>query len=94
MVSITVPQHPFNITINFQLFLLAVVISILIILPVLSLTSLQAWIIFALLVVLIYIALLTLSPISNLNAPFSVTPTPPHLGLDGISVNNYVSGMM
>jgi hypothetical protein len=92
MVSLTVPQHPFNITINFQIIILSLVIAFLIILPVMGLSSLQSWIIYLLLTVLIYVVISTLSPLSPLNGPFAVRPLPPHLGLDGVSLNSLNAG--
>jgi hypothetical protein len=69
-------------------------ISAIIIYPVLGLSSVQSILAMVILFILLYVILQSMSNNNLQNElPSTLYPSMPHLGLDGISLNNYVSGL-
>jgi hypothetical protein len=79
---------------NYTSILISLIISAVIVFPILGFRTATAFISFILLYFLIYIIIVSISSenISN-ELPSTLYPSEPHLGLDGISLNNYVAGM-
>lgn len=88
---ITIP----NIIIKHNTFyyILALIISIILIIPIIGFKNYLSIILIITLSILIYIILIN---INNQNIydslPSTVIPQPPHLGLDGISLDNLIAG--
>lgn len=79
---------------NFKAFFIAIIISGIMVFPVLGFTSATAFISFILLYFLIYIIIVSISTDNLANElPSTLYPSQPHLGLDGVSLNNYIAGM-
>jgi len=79
---------------NFKAFFISIIISGIIVFPVLGFTSATAFISFILLYFLIYIIIVSISSDNLANElPSTLYPSEPHLGLDGVSLNNYIAGM-
>lgn len=70
------------------------IISFIIIFPILGYRTLPAIISFVILFLILYIIMtsITNENLSN-ELPSAIYPSMPHIGLDGISLNNYVAGM-
>ena len=79
---------------NYTAIIISLIISAVVVFPVLGFTDATAIISFILLYFLIYIIVVSISSenLSN-ELPSTLYPSEPHLGLDGISLNNYVAGM-
>jgi hypothetical protein len=79
---------------NLPKIVVSLLISAIIIYPVLGLSSVQSILAMVVLFILLYVILQSMSN-SNLEneLPSTLYPSMPHLGLDGISLNNYVSGL-
>ena len=79
---------------NLPKIIASLLISAIIIYPVLGLSSVQSILAMIILFVLLYVILQSMSN-NNLEneLPSTLYPTMPHLGLDGINLNNYVSGL-
>jgi hypothetical protein len=79
---------------NLPKIIVCLLISAIIIYPVLGLSSVQSILAMVILFILLYVILQSMSN-SNLQneLPSTLYPSMPHLGLDGISLNNYVSGL-
>lgn len=74
--------------------IICLIISAVIIYPVMGFNTVQSILSFLLLFFIIYVISISMSNenLSN-ELPSTLYPTPPHTGLDGISLNNYVAGM-
>lgn len=73
---------------------ICLIISAVIIYPVMGFNTVQGYLSFLLLFFIIYVISISMTNenLSN-ELPSTLYPTPPHTGLDGISLNNYVAGM-
>lgn len=74
--------------------IICLIISAVIIYPVMGFNTVQSILSFLLLFFIIYVISISMTNenLSN-ELPSTLYPTPPHTGLDGISLNNYVAGM-
>jgi len=92
MATFSIPNS-FNFP-NLPKIIVCLLISAIIIYPVLGLSSIQSILAMIILFTLLYVILQSMSN-SNLQneLPSTLYPSMPHLGLDGISLNNYVSGL-
>jgi predicted neutral ceramidase superfamily lipid hydrolase len=90
--SINIPNK-INISPLIKIFI-CLILSVIIIYPILGITSLQALLSILILFLIIYVIL---NSISNENLsnelPSTLYPSMPHTGLDGISLNSYVAGL-
>lgn len=90
--SISIPNN-INISPLIKIFI-CLILSVIIIYPILGITSLQALLSILILFLIIYVIL---NSISNENLsnelPSTLYPSMPHTGLDGISLNSYVAGL-
>ncbi len=69
-------------------------LSLLIIYPILGLGSIPSTMAMIIMFILFYIILSSMSNNNIQNElPSTIYPAMPHLGLDGVSMNNYVAGM-
>ena len=90
--SITIPNSIY--IPNFSLIVASLLLSLLIIYPILGLGSVESTLSIVVLFILFYIIFSSMSNSNYQNElPSTIYPSMPHLGLDGVSVNNYVSGM-
>ena len=79
---------------NLPKIIACLLISAIIIYPVLGLSSVQSILAMFILFILLYVILQSMSNNNLQNElPSTLYPSMPHLGLDGISLNNYVSGL-
>lgn len=90
--TITYPNS-FNFP-NLRNTVIALIASFAIIYPILGLNSIVSYLSLALLFVMFFVILKSISSenLSN-ELPSTLYPSPPHTGLDGISLNSYVAGM-
>lgn len=73
--------------------IISAIISAIIVIPVLGYKDATAIISFIILYFIIYIIIISLSSENLANEiPTTLYPSEPHLGLDGISLNNYIAG--
>ena len=86
-------QSPSLPLLNYTPIIISIIISAIIVIPVLGYTDATAIISFIILYFIIYIMIISLSSenLSN-ELPSTLYPSEPHLGLDGISLNNYIAG--
>ena len=79
---------------NFKMIVISLLLSALIIYPVLGFSKLESYLAFFILFLIIYVIILSMSNenLSN-ELPTTLYPISPHLGLDGISLNNAMAGM-
>lgn len=90
--SITIPNS-INIP-NLSLIVASLLLSVLIIYPILGLGNVQSSLSLVVLFILFYVIFSSMSNNNYQNElPSTIYPSMPHLGLDGVSINNYVSGM-
>ncbi len=90
--SITIPNSIY--IPNFSLIIASLLLSLLIIYPILGLGSVESTLSIVVLFILFYIIFSSMSNSNYQNElPSTIYPSMPHLGLDGVSINNYVSGM-
>ena len=74
-------------------FLVCVALSCLIVLPALKKINFVSIFSIIILTAIFFVLLTTMgSSVLSVSLPFSTYPNPPHLGLDGISPNNYLAG--
>jgi len=74
--------------------LICLFLSFIIICPSLGLTSIPGVLSFLLLSAIIYVIITSISQENRANElPSTLYPASPHLGLDGISLNSYVTGL-
>jgi len=79
---------------NLPKILISALLSALIIYPILGLSSIPSYLCLIILFILFYIIISSMSNNNLQNElPSTLYPSLPHLGLDGISLNNYVSGI-
>jgi len=79
---------------NLHKIVICLLISAIIIYPVLGLSSVQSILAMVVLFILFFVILQSMSNNNLQNElPSTLYPSMPHLGLDGISLNNYVSGL-
>ena len=77
---------------NLWSIIISLILALIIIVPILGLTPNGIFgIIILFMIFFIIISSITTENLSN-ELPSYLYPSPPHLGLDGISINNYVSG--
>ena len=90
--TVTVPN-----SINFPrlpVIIVSFLLSFIIIYPIIGKISVASFVLFVVLFVLFYVILNSMSNNNQQNElPNTLYPSLPHLGLDGISLNNYVSGL-
>jgi hypothetical protein len=92
MATLSIPNS-FNFP-NLPKIIVCLLISAIIIYPVLGLSSIQSILAMVILFTLLYVILQSMSNNNLQNElPSTLYPSMPHLGLDGISLNNYVSGL-
>ena len=74
--------------------IVCLILSGIIIYPILGFVSVEAILSFIVLFFILYVIALSMSNenLSN-ELPSTLYPSPPHTGLDGISLNNYIAGM-
>ncbi len=90
--SIEIPKNPFIGKI--PIYLISFIISLLIVYTTIGFKNIIMSIIcLLLLMVLFYILISSFSLNNGLSTDSTTYPVPPHLGLDGISMNNLVSGL-
>ncbi len=90
--SIEIPRNPFIGKI--PTYLISIIISLVIVYTTVGFKNIMISIICLLiLVILFYIILSSFSLQNGLSTDSTTYPVPPHLGLDGISMNNLVSGL-
>ncbi len=90
--SIEIPRNPF--TGKIPIYLISFVISALIVFTTIGFKNIVMSIICILiLMVLFYILMSSFTLQNGLSTDSTTYPVPPHLGLDGISINNLVSGL-
>lgn len=79
---------------HFYKLLLSLILAIIIIYPILGIFSLHAVLSIILLFLIIYVLIMSITSenLSN-ELPSTLYPSPPHTGLDGISLNSYVAGL-
>ena len=79
---------------NLPKIIVCLLISAIVIYPVLGLSSVQSILAMVILFILLYVILQSMSNNNLQNElPSTIYPSMPHSGLDGISLNNYVSGL-
>jgi hypothetical protein len=71
--------------------LIAFIISVIIVFPILNIFTPEGIVSIIILFLIIYIIILSLSGSDPYELP--IYPTMPHIGLDGISLDNYMAGM-
>ena len=90
--SIEIPRNPFSGKI--PIYLISFIISLIIIYTTIGFKNIIMSIICILILMLLfYIILSSFSLQNGLSTESTTYPVPPHLGLDGISMNNLVSGL-
>ncbi len=90
--SIEIPRNP--LVGKIPIYLISFVISLVIVYTTIGFKNVVMSIIcLLLLMVLFYILLSSLTLHNGLTTDSTTYPVPPHLGLDGISVNNLISGL-
>jgi uncharacterized membrane protein len=89
---VSVPS--FKLSRNTYLLLIALIIAVIIIVPVIGWKNEIAIFIAFILAVIIYILLINMNNNNLVNSlPKTAYPVPPHLGLNGISIDNLVAGV-
>jgi len=79
---------------NLSIIIASLLLSLLIIYPILGLGSIPSTMAMIIMFILFYIILSSMSNNNIQNElPSTIYPAMPHLGLDGVSMNNYVAGM-
>ena len=71
--------------------LISLIIAVIIIFPILNLLTIEGIVSTIILFLIIYIIILSLTGSDPYETPIS--PSMPHLGLDGITLDNYITGM-
>lgn len=90
--SIEIPRNPF--TGKIPIYLISFIISLVIVYTTIGFKNIVMSILCLLiLMVLFYILLSSFTLQNGLSTDSTTYPVPPHLGLDGISMNNLTSGL-
>ena len=90
--SINIPRNPF--IGNVSQFLISLLFSLVIVYTTVGFKNMPITIICLLILTLLFYILLSSFFLSNgLTTNSTTYPVPPHLGLDGVSINNLISGI-